>query len=228
MTRSISMHRLGSALVVAAALTFGFSTIADTSAKGNGNGKSQQVQSRAKASSPVTGTYQIDPWHTMILAQWNHVGFSNPTANFADVTGVIHYDASRPSRSSVQVTIPISGLHGFSAPFDQHLRAPDLFDIAQFPQATFNSTHVLPVGNSGLYWIKGNLTIKGITKSVLLVATLNGAGVHAMNQTPAIGFDAYGEVNRSDFGLGLGVPLVSDKVSLRITTEANIGGAAPH
>ena len=51
----------------------------------------------------ATGTYKMDPAHTMVLAQWNHMGFSNPTANFEGVTGTIHWNAADPTASSVEV-----------------------------------------------------------------------------------------------------------------------------
>lgn len=225
MTGFASLHRFAVTAAMTSALAFGLAAApapADAAPRDNHGSHHDKKGGKKNHPKPVSGTYTIDPWHTMVLAQWNHFEFSNPTANFADVTGTIQYDARRPERSSVDVTIPISGLHGFSDAFDHHLRAPDLFDIAQFPQATFKSTRVKQLGRDR-FWVRGNLTIKGITKSVDLDVTLNHGGVHGMTQQPAIGFDAYTTIKRSDFGLGLAVPLVSDKVRLRITTEAQIG-----
>ena len=219
MTGFASLHRFALTAAATATLAVGIAS-AVQAAPSDDDAKS----SRHKHPRPVSGTYVIDPWHTMVLAQWTHFEFSNPTANFADVAGTIKYNAQNPNASSVEVTIPISGLHGFAEPFDHHLRAPDLFDIAQFPQATFKSTRVKQLGHDR-FWVRGNLTIKGITKPVDLDVKLNHAGVHGMTQQPAIGFDARGTVKRSDFGLGLAVPLVSDEVKLRITTEAQIGPA---
>jgi polyisoprenoid-binding protein YceI len=169
-------------------------------------------------------TYKLDPAHTNVLASWNHFGFSNPTANLSDVEGTVVYDAADVSKSSVEVTLPLSGLNGFSAQFNEHLRSAELFDIAKFPAATFKSTKVEAAGNGKLK-ITGDLTIKDITKSVVLSATLNKAGEHPMKKVPGIGFDAITSLKRSDFGLGLYTPMVSDEVNLRITTEATAPGA---
>ena len=167
----------------------------------------------------ASGTYKLDPAHTDVLAQWNHMSFSNPTAHFGTVDGTLVYNADDVTQSSVEVTLPLSGLNSFTAAFDEHLRSADFFDAGKFPTATFKSTKVEAAGNGKLK-ITGDLTIKGITKSVVLDATLNKAGEHPMKKVAAIGFDATATIKRSDFGLGLFAPMVGDEVTLRITTEA--------
>ena len=164
-------------------------------------------------------TYKLDPTHTNVLAQWSHFGFSNPSANFGDVDGTLVYDAADVAKSSVEVSLPLSGLDSFVPKLDEHLRGSDFFDAAKFPAITFKSRKVEDLGNGKLK-ITGDLTIKGITKSVVLDATLNKAGEHPMKKVAAIGFDATATIKRSDFGLGLFAPMVGDEVTLRITTEA--------
>ena len=173
----------------------------------------------ATAIKGTTGTYKLDPAHTDVLVQWNHLGFSNPTAHFGDVDGTLVYNAENVGKSSVQVTLPLSGLNSFTAKFDEHLKSGDFFDAAKFPTATFKSTKVAAAGTNKLS-VTGDLTIKGITKPVVLAVTLNGAGPHPMKKVPALGFDASTTIKRSDFGLGAYVPNVSDEVKIRITTEA--------
>lgn len=164
-------------------------------------------------------TYTIDPTHTDVIAQWNHFGFSNPTAHFGQVEGTITYDADNIAASSVQVTIPLSGLNSYSADFDAHLRNEDFFQADTWPQATFKSTSVAAAGD-GKLTVTGDLTIKDITREVVLDVTVNKVGPHPMSNQPTAGFDATAQIKRSDFGLGLFAPHVSDEVSLRITTEA--------
>jgi len=166
-------------------------------------------------------TYKLDPTHTNVLASWNHFGYSNPYANFGDVEGTLVYDAADVSRSSVQVTLPLSGLNGFSSKFNEHLRSADIFDIAKFPAATFKSTRVESAGNGKLK-ITGELTIKGITRPVVLDATLNKASEHPMKKVPAIGFDATATIKRSEFGVGLLDPIVGTAVTLRKRTQADL------
>lgn len=175
--------------------------------------------STAPAVQMASGTYTLDPTHTDVLAQWSHFGFSNPTAHFGNVDGTLVYDAADVTKSTVQVTLPLSGLNSFTAKFDEHLKSGDFFDAAKFPSATFKSTKVESAGTNKLT-VTGDLTIKDQTKPVVLDVTLNGAGEHPMKKVPAAGFDATTTIKRSDFGVGQYAPNVSDEVKIRITAEA--------
>ncbi len=165
-------------------------------------------------------TYTLDPAHTNVIAQWSHFGFSNPSAHFGDAEGTLVYDADNVAASSVQVTLPLSGLNSYTAAFDEHLRSGDFFDVVEFPVATFKSTRVEAVGEGRLK-VTGDLTIKDITRSVVLDVTLNKVGENMQNR-PTIGFDATTTVKRTDFDLGMAAPAVSDEVEIRITTEASV------
>ncbi|KAF1687250.1 polyisoprenoid-binding protein [Pseudoxanthomonas broegbernensis] len=178
----------------------------------------------ALAASPAFAapvTYTLDPTHTNVLAQWSHFGYSHPFANFGDVDGTLVYDADDLAASSVNVTLPLSGLEAFSAKFNEHLRAADFFDAAKYPAATFKSTRVEAAGENKLK-VTGDLTIKGVTKPVVLDVTLNKAADHPMSKAPTIGFDATATISRTEFGVGAYAPHVGDEVTLRITTEASV------
>ena len=166
-------------------------------------------------------SYRMDPAHTDVIAQWSHFGYSNPIAHFGDVEGTIVYDADNIGASSVEVTLPMSGMSSHVAKFDEHLRSADLFDVAKFPEATFKSTKVESAGE-GKLTITGDLTLKGVTRPVVLAATINKVADHPMSKQPTAGFDATATFKRSDFGLGLYAPAVSDEVQIRITTEASV------
>lgn len=171
----------------------------------------------AAFAAPVT--YTMDPDHTTVAAKWNHFGFSNPVILFGDVDGSIVYDADDVSASSVEVTLPLSGLESNVQAFNDHLLSDDFFDAARFPEATFRSTSVEAAGEGKLK-VAGELTIKDITREVVLDATINQVGDHPMSGTPTAGFDATATIKRSDFGLGMYVPNVADEIRLHITTEA--------
>jgi polyisoprenoid-binding protein YceI len=164
--------------------------------------------------------YTIDPTHTVVLATWNHFGYSNPSANFGDASGTIVYDAEAPEKSSVEVVLPMSGIDSFVPKLDEHLKSADFFDAGQFPQATFKSTSVRATGEGRLE-VTGNLELHGVTRPVVLDVTLNKAAPHPMGKTPTIGFDASTTIKRSEFGIDKYVPMVSDEIALRITTEAS-------
>ena len=185
----------------------------------------------AEAITAVSGTYQLDPTHTDVLAQWTHFGFSQPSAHFGISDGTLVYDAADVTKSSVQVTMPITGIDSFVDKLDEHLASGDFFDAGKFPNATFKSTSVAAAGTNKLT-VTGDLTIKDITRPVTLDVTLNGAGEHPMLKKQAIGFSATATIKRSDFGVGAYAPNVSDEVQLRITTEGTLAdapaaGAAP-
>lgn len=165
--------------------------------------------SRAKA-----GTYQADAAHTQILFKVNHLGFSEFYGLFPNATGTLTIDPAKPSSASVEITIPMNDIATAVPKLDEHLKAPDFFDAAKFPTATFRSTKVAVSGRTAK--ITGNLTVKGVTKPVTLDARFIGAGPAPMSKADTIGFAATTTVKRSDFGVSYGVPLVSDEVELNI------------
>jgi polyisoprenoid-binding protein YceI len=166
-------------------------------------------------------TYKLDPGHTMVLFSWSHFGFSNPVADIGLGDGTLVFDQQNPSKSSVEVTLPLSNLDTHVPALDKHLKEPDFFDADKFPTITFKSTSVQSLGGKH-YKIVGDLTVHGVTKPVTLNATLNGVGTHPMTGAQAIGFNASGTLKRSDFGLGAYVPKVSDEIQLTITTEGSV------
>jgi polyisoprenoid-binding protein YceI len=174
------------------------------------------------AAAPVA--YKLDPSHTVVLASWSHVGYSHPSANFGHADGTLVYDADDVTKSHVEVTLPLSGLDTFVPKLDEHLRSADFFDAAKYPDIAFKSTMVHDMGG-GKLMIMGDLTVHGVTRPVTLDATLNKAGVHPMTKLPAVGFDATTTIKRSDFGVGAYVPMVSDEIAIRITTEASAKAA---
>lgn len=169
------------------------------------------------AAAPVT--YKMDPNHTAVIASWSHFGFSNPIAHFGQVDGAIVYDADNVGQSSVNVTLPLAGLDAQVDAFNEHLRSAEIFDAAKYPTITFKSTRVEAAGDNKLR-VFGDLTVHGVTKPVVLDTTINKIGEQPMAKRAAAGFDATTTIKRSDFGVGLYAPNVSDEVIIRITTEA--------
>ncbi len=165
-------------------------------------------------------TYKIDATHTDVVASWSHFGFSNPIAHFGGVDGQITYDAANVAASKVEVTIPLSGLNSHIADFDAHLRSADFFDAEKFPTITFKSTSVKSALKGKKLMVTGDLTIKGVTKPVVLEVMINKIGMQPMAKREAAGFQATATIKRSDFGMGKYAPNVSDEVKLSITTEA--------
>ena len=166
-------------------------------------------------------TYKLDPGHTMVLFSWNHFGYSNPTANLGLGEGTLVFDEQHPAASSVQVSLPLAMLDTHVPALDKHLKEPDFFNADKYPVITFKSSRVEPLGNNK-FKVTGDLTVHGVTKVVVLDATLNKIGPHPMSKAQSIGFDATASIKRSDFGMGAYVPNVSDAVNIRITTEGSV------
>jgi polyisoprenoid-binding protein YceI len=166
-------------------------------------------------------TYKLDPGHTMVLFSWNHFGYSNPTADFGLGEGTVVFDEQNPAKSSVDVTLPLASLDTHVPALDKHLKEADFFDADKYPTVTFKSTKVQPLGGHK-FNVTGDLTVHGVTKTVVLAATLNKVGPHPMTKAQSIGFDATASIKRSDFGVGAYVPKVSDEISIRITTEGSV------
>lgn len=164
--------------------------------------------------------YTLEPNHTQVDFRWVHMGMSTPAASFDQVDGTLLWDAQDVSKSSVKVSLPLAGVHTRVPALDGHFKSADFFDMAKYPSVTFASTRVEPQGVGNLYRIYGDLTVRGVTKEVVLDARLNGAGTHPMFKAPMLGFDARTSIKRSDFGMGALVPMVSDQIEIRITTEA--------
>ena len=165
--------------------------------------------------------YTIDPTHTATVFTWNHFGFSTPSANFSDIQGTISVDNAKPVNSAVNVTIPLSSLNTNVKALDDHLKNADFFDAEKYPNITFKSTKVQALGQNK-YKITGDLTVKNVTKPVVLDAVLNKQGVHPMTKAESIGFNATTSFDRSAFGVGAYVPNVGDKITVNITTEASV------
>lgn len=162
----------------------------------------------------AAGTYVVDANHTQVIWSVDHFGFSRLYGMVGSMSGKLTVDPARPNQASVEIDIPLSGLTVTSPGFAKHLQTADLFDTAKFPTARFVSRSVAVRGQQAT--IRGDLTLRGVTKPVTLQARFHGAGANPMNKKPTVGFSATGTLKRSDFGLGYAVPAVSDEVKLEI------------
>jgi polyisoprenoid-binding protein YceI len=165
-------------------------------------------------------TYTFEPQHTQGVIRWNHLGFANPTAQFNTVEGTLEFDPADPTHSSVAVTIPLTSMSTGVPDLNDDFRSSDFFDFAKFPTATFKSRKVEKGGTPDTLKVAGDLSVHGITKPVVLDVTINKVGTNPRNQVPTVGFEAMATLKRSDFGLGLYVPQVSDEIRIHITAEA--------
>jgi len=163
--------------------------------------------------------YTIDPNHTQVSYTYTHFGFSHITGHFDGVEGNFLFDAKDPTKSQIQVNVPIATVSVGVKGLDDELRSDMFFDPAKFPTATFQSRSVTVTGKDHLA-VAGDLTIHGVTKPVTFDVTMNKLGAHPMRGVPAVGFDATTTIKRSDFGVSKYVPNVSDEVVIHASMEA--------
>src|SRR5690606_27914563 len=123
-------------------------------------------------------TYTVDTDHTQIAWGVNHLGFNVYYGIFGGTTGTLTLDPANPASASVSLTIPIDKVTTTSEQLNAHLKTADFFDTTKFPTATFKSTRITVDGLGAK--IAGDLTIKGITKPVVLDARFTGAGPNPM------------------------------------------------
>lgn len=162
----------------------------------------------------AAGTYKVDPDHTQVVFTANHFGFTDYNGLIGGITGTLTIDPQRPEGATLAIEIPLSTAVTTSSNLNAHLQQADFFETAKFPTATFRSTRIEVTGD--LAEITGDLTLRGVTKPVVLAARFTGAGVNPMNKAATIGFEATAAVVRSGFGITFAVPMIADKVDLRI------------
>lgn len=181
------------------------------------------VFSAAHAQDKVpSGAYGFDPDHSAIMFEYDHMGFSTSYGLVRGVSGTIQLDADNPENSTVEASFPISHIVTVAAELDGHIRGAEMFNSPDGSQmVTFKSTKVVMDDDD---WdeakVTGDLTMNGVTKSVVLDVDLEKAGNHPMTNKPTLGFEAETEIMRSDFNLGLFAPAVADKVKIELSVEA--------
>lgn len=179
------------------------------------------VLSLAASSQAAVEVYKIDTTHSSINYSLRHI-LSKYTSSFTKLSGDITVDRDNLENSSVTATIDVAGLTTDSDGRDKHLKSPDFFDTARFPSATFKSKSWKKTGEN-TFDITGDLTIKDITKEVVLKTTLLGFGPGMRPGTLLSGWEATTTIKKSDFGLA-GPAMVQkalgDEVAITINIEA--------
>ena len=169
--------------------------------------------------------YTLDPSHSQVVFSYKHLGFSTTFGMFSGFEGDIVYDEGNPGGSTVNVSMPVKSMFTGWEKREAHFFSADFFDASDEELVTFSSTGIEVTGENTAK-ITGDLELNGVTKSVVLDATLNQAGQHPLAQKAWLGFDATTTLLRSDYGLGAFAPNVSDEVEVMISVEAGIADGA--
>ena len=190
----------------------------------------------AAAPTPITitapaGEYVVDPTHASVTFKLQHLGLANYTLRFRTYDATVAFDPANIAASKVSATIKPSDLivgypgdyaaghpgSKFKSWEDDLANSTNFLDAGKFPAITFTSTSVEPSGERTAK-VTGDLTLKGVTKPVVLDVTFAGENpAHPFAKVPAIGFSAKAAFKRSDFGLDYLLPaIVGDDVQVEI------------
>ena len=164
--------------------------------------------------------YQLDTSHSFITIIRKNYGFSNPPMVASVEKGLLIFDERQPEKSRVHVEIPTASIQAFDAGLNKLLQSTLLFDSEHYPTIVFDSAQVKPLGNKK-FSVSGNLSIRGVTKPITLLATMNAIGINPRTHKQAIGFDAKTTLKRSSFGMDFNSPNVSDDIQLIITCQGD-------
>lgn len=178
----------------------------------------------ATAAVAAPEAYVLNESHSQIVFSYNHAGFSTTYGMFSGFGGDIMFDAEDPSNSTVSVTFPAeSMITGWDARSGHFLQSGDFFKLGEFPDVTFVSTAIEVTGDDTAN-ITGDLSLNGVTKSVVLDAVLNAQTDEypfpPYQGKKGVGFDATTTLIRSDYNLGMFAPFIPDEIPLTISIEA--------
>ncbi len=166
-------------------------------------------------------TYTIDTVHSSAGFSLRHV-FSKFSSSFTKVSGTITVDRENLEKSSVVAHIDVVALNTDNEKRDTHIKGPDFFDVAKFPTMTFKSTAWKKTG-ADTYDVTGDLTIKDVTKSVVLKTTALGFGPGFGPGQFLSGWEATTTIKKSDFnmaGPAMLAKALGDEVTVTINVEA--------
>jgi polyisoprenoid-binding protein YceI len=167
------------------------------------------------------GTWAIDPVHSSINFSVRHLMVGKIHGRFDQFSGAI--TVAEDGTPSVTAKVDVNSLDTGNEQREAHIKAPDFFDVAQFPTATFVSTGVRADGDD--YVLDGDFTLKGVTVPVAMTLVFNGVNP-GVGRGEVAGFDASVVLSRKDFGVGGEFPLegggtmVGDKVTIVLAIEA--------
>ena len=172
----------------------------------------------------LAAPWEFDPAHTGVHFKVRHLMISSVRGEFEKVSGKIVYDEADVTKSSADITIDTGSINTRVAKRDEHLRSPDFLDVAKFPAITFRSKRVEKAGN-GTLKMTGDLTIRGVTKEVVLAVEGPSPEIKDPMGNRRVGGQAATKINRKDFGLvwnkalETGGVVVGDEVEITIDVE---------
>ena len=144
----------------------------------------------------------LDPMHSEVQFKIKHLVISTVTGSFKTFAGAAYSDGDSFENADAEFTLDVDSIDTNQEQRDQHLKAEDFFNAAEYPKITFKSTSFTKTGGSD-YKLTGDLTVKDVTKPVTLDVEYGGTAVDFYGNTKA-GFEVTGKINRKDYNLSWG------------------------
>ena len=177
---------------------------------------------------PAPGVYTVDTVHSSVSFIARHLVASKVRGNFTDFSGTITV-GDTPETSKVEATVQAASITTNNEMRDGHLKSGDFLDQENYPTLNLKSTKITSTG-SGDFEMVGDLTIKGITKSVPFTLEFLGEGPSMAPGVSVAGFEARAEGDRRDFGVNFegalenGSLVVGNKIVLELAVEVSKQG----
>jgi polyisoprenoid-binding protein YceI len=174
--------------------------------------------------SALNGEWVLDPSHTRIGFSARHAMVTTVRGSFNEIEGSFHADLDDMTKSHASLVLKTASIDTRNQQRDDHLRSGDFFDVEKWPEITFHSTQIEEVEDNA-YMVSGDLTIRDITRQIVIPLALVGVQVDAFGETRA-GFEGSRRINRRDFGLEWNMPLdaggmlVSERIMLEFEISA--------
>ncbi len=168
-------------------------------------------------------SWQIDHSHSQVTFSVRHLMVTNVRGEFDKFSGTVEFDEQNPANSKIDVQIEAASVNTKDAKRDEHLRSADFFDAEHYPYLHFTSKNIVAT-DAQHGRIFGDLTIRGVTKEVVLEVEYTGSAKTPWGTTSA-GFNASTKVNRTEWGLNwnaaleTGGVLVGDDVKIALEVE---------
>lgn len=201
--------RACAALALAALLLAGCSTLASAVL-------SPKIDPVAISLEP--GDFTLDTAHAALVFRIDHLGYSDYVGRFDRFDARLKGDAASPATAQVEAIIDMASLNIANQDFAAELMGPDWFDATTHPQAIFQSGVITQTSETTAS-IEGALTLKGVTRPILLKARLNGSAYDPLRRADVIGFSATSEISRAEFGIDRFSGLLTDTVRIEIEAE---------
>jgi polyisoprenoid-binding protein YceI len=177
----------------------------------------------ATAITPLTGTWAVDPTHSSVAFSVKHLGIATVKGVFREFEGTLVVGDDLASATAAGA-VKVASVDTNEGQRDDHLRSPDFFDAATYPELRFASTAIRPLDDDA-FEIDGEITLHGVTNPITLRAEIEGYEEDPWGNQ-RVGLAITGQLSRGEYGmtfnqaLGSGNVLVSDKVKLSLDISA--------